>query len=67
MALTRNCKTPPQPPTTTTTERSSRESAERAVTPAPAGSNTPLENTVSPHSIKEEFDPAKTPATGIYF
>lgn len=60
LALTRNCKTPPPTPTTAATERSSRESAERVLTPAPARSSTPLENTVSPQSVKEEFDPSKS-------
>nr|XP_023018172.1 uncharacterized protein LOC111507143 [Leptinotarsa decemlineata] len=60
LALTRNCKTPTPTSNTTVTERSSRESAERIITPPPARSSTPLENTVSPQSIKEEFDPTRT-------
>lgn len=60
LALTRNCKTPSQPPSTSTaTDRLSRESAERITSPPAANSSTPLDNTVSPTSIKEEFDPAK--------
>ncbi|XP_967929.2 uncharacterized protein dve isoform X1 [Tribolium castaneum] len=59
LALTRTCKTPSPPNTTpAATGRSSRESAERAATPPPP--RTPPESTVSPPSVKEEFDAAKT-------
>ncbi|CAG9770269.1 unnamed protein product [Ceutorhynchus assimilis] len=50
LALTRNSKTPPS----SATGRTSRDSAERTSTPQPALSSTPLDNTVSPHSVKEE-------------
>ncbi|XP_072402060.1 homeobox protein dve-1 [Diabrotica undecimpunctata] len=60
LALTRNCKTPPPTSAASVNERSSRESAERTLTPNAARSATPLENTVSPQSIKEDFDPNKT-------
>ncbi|CAG9828252.1 unnamed protein product [Diabrotica balteata] len=60
LALTRNCKTPPPTSAASVNERSSRESAERTLTPNAARSATPLENTVSPQSIKDDFDPNKT-------
>ncbi|CAG9816725.1 unnamed protein product [Phaedon cochleariae] len=67
LALTRNCKSPPPTPTTgAITERASLESAERAPTPPLARSSTPLENTISPQSIKEEFDPSKNISSGEF-
>ncbi|CAH1103110.1 unnamed protein product [Psylliodes chrysocephalus] len=59
LALTRNCKTPPPTSGTNANERSNRESAERDLTPNAARSSTSLENTVSPQSIKEDFDSSK--------
>ncbi|KAK9889902.1 hypothetical protein WA026_008705 [Henosepilachna vigintioctopunctata] len=59
LALTRNCKSPPFSSTpATTTDRNSRESAERGTTP-PTSIATPLNVTVSPSSVKEEFDPSR--------
>ncbi|XP_057660139.1 uncharacterized protein LOC130896215 [Diorhabda carinulata] len=60
LALTRNCKTPPPTPTASTNERTSRDSAERDLTPNAARSSTPLEHNGSPPSIKEDFDNAKS-------
>ncbi|KAL1493459.1 hypothetical protein ABEB36_011506 [Hypothenemus hampei] len=56
LALTRNSKTPPS----STTGRTSRDSAERTSTPAPALSSTPIDNTVSPQSVKEESSSGKS-------
>ncbi|XP_066158190.1 homeobox protein dve-1 isoform X2 [Euwallacea fornicatus] len=56
LALTRSSKTPPS----STTGGTSRDSAERICTPAPVPSSTPLENTVSPHSVKEESSSGKS-------
>ncbi|KAH1029939.1 hypothetical protein HUJ05_003085 [Dendroctonus ponderosae] len=56
LALTRSSKTPPS----SATGRTSRDSAERASTPTPALSSTPLDNTVSPHSTKEEASSGKS-------
>ncbi|XP_060537093.1 homeobox protein dve-1 [Cylas formicarius] len=53
LALTRNNKTPPP-----SAGRTSRDSAERTSTPQPT--STPLENTISPHSIKEESSIGKS-------
>ncbi|XP_030756173.1 uncharacterized protein LOC115882316 [Sitophilus oryzae] len=56
LALTRTNKTPPS----SVTGRTSRDSAERASTPQPVLSSTPLDNTVSPQSIKDESSTGKS-------
>ncbi|XP_050314143.1 homeobox protein dve-1 [Anthonomus grandis grandis] len=56
-ALTRSSKTPPS---LTATGRTSRDSAERNSTPQPVLSSTPLDNTISPQSIKEETSSGKS-------
>ncbi|XP_044765458.1 uncharacterized protein LOC123321769 isoform X2 [Coccinella septempunctata] len=58
LALTRNCKSPTYSSTPATNERLSRESAEKAPTPPP-GLSTPLDATVSPSPIKEDFESSR--------
>ncbi|XP_045481853.1 homeobox protein dve-1 isoform X2 [Harmonia axyridis] len=61
LALTRNCKSPTYTTTPATNEISSRESAEKPPTP-PSCIPAPLDATVSPSPIKEDFDSSRNPS-----